>query len=189
MTTDAIKHQIFSALYVGDLAILRRYNAPEHLSANRQKSEIEFMVTDIASEITGGIDAATLAKVLEGMHQHIRKNCRSRSWPSVAQFIAAVQWAVKEETGELVNTQRGIGAAHEFNTDDIMARRINSGQPVAESFIYGSGCVRLLASGEVTQFQIDQYREGMFKKDVEVYKQEGAEKLRDEREKRHAEFL
>lgn len=189
MTTDAIKHQIFSALYVGDLAILRRYNAPEHLSANRQKSEIEFMVTDIASEVPGGIETDALSKILEGMHQHIRKHCRSRSWPSVAQFITAVQWAIKEETGELVNTQRGLGAVHEFNTDDIMARRINAGRPVPESFIYGSGAVRLVASGDVTQYQIDQYRDVMFKNDVEIYKQDGAEKLRGRREKRHAEFL
>lgn len=189
MTNDEMKTQIFTALYVGDLAILRRYNAPEHLSANRQKSEINFMVEDIASELPGGIGPDDLAELIDNMHQHIRKNCRARSWPSVAQFVDAAKFAVRESTGGNENTMRGLGSSMDLDSDRIAADRINAGEPVSDLYLYGGACLRLLASGHVTQLQIDRYREGLYRADLKTVKEPAASKRRSEREAHHNSFL
>jgi hypothetical protein len=50
---------------------------------------------------------------------------------------------------------------------------MNSGEPVAETFIRGSGADRLLEKNFVTLSVIDMYREGLDKSLIEAYSRPG----------------
>lgn len=189
MKTDEISSRIFSALYEGDLAILRRYSAPEHLTPNRQRAEIEFMVLDILSELPNRIDRDELEQIIFAMHQNIRKTCRARSWPSVAQFVAATKLAVSELGTAAPNSARGLGSSGDFKSDKIAANRMNAGEPVGDNYLYGSACVRLLESGAVSQQKIDAYRHSVFKSECRTVGEDKALALRAGREAHHAKFV
>lgn len=186
MTQDEIRHAIFTALYVGEVAILRRYSAPDHLSNERQKAEINFMVDDIASEVPG-VDEDQLRAFIDKMHQNIRKTHRGRSWPSVGEFVKAMKLAVSEMEGP-TNSTRGYGAALELDSDEIAADRINSGRPVADSYLWGAGAVRLLRASAVTEYELDRYREGLFQAEQDLVGLDEAQSRLKARQENFAKF-
>lgn len=176
------KQQIFNALYVGELSILGRFDVPSRLSKGRQVAEINLMVSDI-SRHAGGATGGELDRLIDAMHQHVRESHRGREWPSIAQFVKGMKQAVADTSGQ-TNSMQGLGAAMDFDPDIIAAARINSNQPVAENYIWGKGAARLLEAGDVTQGQIQRYRDNLFKAEASYLGEDVANKRLQERNAR-----
>jgi hypothetical protein len=88
MTPEQRKRMIFESLYSDQTGLLRRYTAPEHLSAERQRAEIMYMVDDLAEELPD-LPEAELAALLEAMHSHVRRNSHGRMWPTISDLVKA----------------------------------------------------------------------------------------------------
>lgn len=88
MTPELRKRMIFESLYSDQTGLLRRYTAPEHLSAERQRAEIMYMVDDLDAELPD-LPEADLAALLEAMHSHVRRHTHGRQWPTVADLVKA----------------------------------------------------------------------------------------------------
>ena len=61
------------------------------------------------------------------------------------------------------------GQPTSFDADAIAARRMNEGQPVAETYVKGSGADRLLEKNFVTLSVIDMYRQSLEENRIEAY--------------------
>lgn len=90
MNTEQRKAMIFEAFYGEHSGILRRYTAPSHLTPDRQRTEIMFMVDDMNEEVPD-ISAESFGRFIDAVHTQVRRNWHSREWPPIAAFIKAVR--------------------------------------------------------------------------------------------------
>lgn len=88
--------EIFEFLYNPQAGLLRSYTAPEHLSQDRQRTEINNMVEDMNSEIPSDVNEGTLNLILERTARHVRKKHAGRSWPTIRTLCAAIKAACDE---------------------------------------------------------------------------------------------
>lgn len=144
---------------------LQSYDVPANHTTARAAAEMSAMVEDINSEIADGINEDAMKHVLNKMSQDVRKNNRTRSWPTPYNFVKAAQKC----SDAYKPAQIGAKQPTTFDADAIAAKRMNSGEPVAETFIRGSGANRLLEKNFVTMNVIDMYREGLEKSLIEAY--------------------
>lgn len=184
MTPDEIKSRIFAILYVEEAAILRRYTAPEHLSAAKQRNEINFMVDDIASEVPSGINADAFETLMRDMHQNLRKIARGRAWPQIQQFVQALKLALQDSRLGTVKSTNGMNASNEQDAMSIMRDRINNYEPVPDSYLWGRNALEIVRLGYVSEKQIDNYRDATRKRFRDLYK-ENADHFIQQLEKRH----
>ena len=144
---------------------LQSYDVPANHTTARAATEMSAMVEDINSEIADNINEDAMSHVLSKMSQDVRKNNRTRSWPTPFNFVKAAQKC----SDAYKPAQIGAKQPTTFDADAIAARRMNSGEAVAETYITGSGSDRLLEKNFVTLSVIDIYREGLNKSLIEAY--------------------
>ena len=144
---------------------LQSYDVPANHTTSRAATEMSAMVEDINSEIADNINEDAMSHVLSKMSQDVRKNNRTRSWPTPYNFVKAAQKC----SDAYKPAQIGAKQPTSFDADAIAARRMNSGEAVAETYITGSGSDRLLEKNFVTLSVIDIYREGLNKSLIEAY--------------------
>ena len=144
---------------------LQSYDVPANHTTARAATEMSAMVEDINSEIADNINEDAMSHVLSKMSQDVRKNNRTRSWPTPYNFVKAAQKC----SDAYKPAQIGVKQPTSFDADAIAARRMNSGEAVAETYITGSGSDRLLEKNFVTLSVIDIYREGLNKSLIEAY--------------------
>ena len=144
---------------------LQSYDVPANHTTARAANEMSAMVEDINSEIADNINEDAMSHVLSKMSQDVRKNNRTRSWPTPFNFVKAAQKC----SDAYKPAQIGAKQPTSFDADAIAARRMNSGEAVAETYITGSGSDRLLEKNFVTLSVIDIYREGLNKSLIEAY--------------------
>jgi len=89
MNIDERKRLIFEFLF-SETGLLRRYAAPEMLSADRQRDEINDMVTDLNSEIPGHFTQTDLEHLFETLRVQVRRRHGTRSWPTIKVLLAAL---------------------------------------------------------------------------------------------------
>jgi hypothetical protein len=88
MTPEQRKRIIFESLYGEQSGILRRYTAPDHLTPDRQRGEIMFMVDDLNDELPDLPDDKFMA-LIDAMHTYVRRNAHGRQWPTIQDFVKA----------------------------------------------------------------------------------------------------
>jgi hypothetical protein len=133
---------------------LKRYDVPANHTPDRARQEMDAMVEDINSEIPSNVEQSSLDHILSKMSQDIRKNTRSRSWPTIYTLTKAAQKCSETQATAITGPRQ----PHIFDSDSIAAKRINAGEPVAESYINGSGATRLIDKKLVKPEQLEPYK-------------------------------
>ena len=136
---------------------LKRYDVPANHTHDQERQEMDAMVEDINSEIPSSVEKSSLDHILSKMSQDIRKNTRSRSWPTIYTLIKAAQKCSETQA----TTITGPRQPHAFDSDSIAAKRINAGEPVAESYVTGMGADRLIAKSLVNLDALAAYRQSL----------------------------
>ena len=144
---------------------LKRYDVPPNHTPDRARQEMDAMVEDINSEITSSVEQSSLDHILSKMSQDIRKNTRSRSWPTIYTLTKAAQKCSETQATAIAGPRQ----PHVFDSDKIAANRINAGEPVAQSYITGTGADRLVEKKLVKPQQIDRYKRGLEQQREDVY--------------------
>lgn len=144
---------------------LQSYDVPANHTTERAAKEMSAMVEDINSEIPGGINADAMRHVLSKMSQHVRKNNRTRSWPTPYNFVKAAQKCSHAYKPAQIGPPKTI----QWDSDVIASKRMNAGEPVAESYVTGIAADRLLEKNLVTLSVIDSYRQGIKQQRMEAY--------------------
>tara|TARA_R110000803_G_scaffold90534_1_gene157982 strand:- start:20049 stop:20591 length:543 start_codon:yes stop_codon:yes gene_type:complete len=143
---------------------LKRYDVPANHTHDRARLEMDSMVEDINSEIPSNVEQSSLDHILSKMSQDIRKNTRSRSWPTIYTLIKAAQKCSETQA----TTITGPRQPHAFDSDSIAAKRINAGEPVAESYINGAGETRLIDKKLIKPEQLQPYKKYL-KEELKMY--------------------
>ena len=135
------------------------------------------MVEDINSEIVSSINEEGLTNILRNMGKDIRKNNRTRSWPTIYNMVKAAQKCSDAFKPPILGPSKSIA----WDSDAIEARRMNRGDPVAETYITGSGADRLLEKNLVTMNDIQMYRQSLEENRIEAYarREQPAEPIKD----------
>lgn len=110
MTPEQRKRIIFESLYGEQSGILRRYAAPEHLTPDRQRGEIMFMVDDLNDELPD-FPVEQFSALIDAMHTYVRRNAHGRQWPTVSDFVKAS----RKVSGLLSDGQVGGGDINKLN--------------------------------------------------------------------------
>jgi len=144
---------------------LQSYDVPANHTTDRAAKEMSAMVEDINSDIISGISADNLQTILAKMSKDIRKNNRSRAWPTIYNLTKAA----KKCSASFEPDKIGSSQPFKFDSDNIAAKRMNAGEPVAESYVNGVAADRLLEKNLVTLSVIDSYRHGIEQQRMESY--------------------
>ncbi|MAO22114.1 MAG: hypothetical protein CMJ25_15305 [Phycisphaerae bacterium] len=136
---------------------LKRYDLPANHTTDRARQEMESMVEDINSEIVNVSNQSNLDHVLSKMAQDVRKNNRSRAWPTIYNFCKAAKKCSEQTTPAITGTSEPFV----IDEDELAAKRMNAGEGVAVTYVTGLGADRLLEKNLVTMNVIDMYREGV----------------------------
>ena len=147
---------------------LKRYDLPANHTADRARQEMDSMVEDINSEIVNVSNQSNLDHVLSKMAQDVRKNNRSRSWPTIYNFVKAAQKCSKE-TVPAITGSSGTSEPFTIDEDVLAAKRMNAGEGVAVTYVTGLGADRLLEKNLVTMNVIEMYRQSLEENRIETY--------------------
>jgi glutamate synthase domain-containing protein 1 len=144
---------------------LKRYDVPANHTPERARQEMDAMVEDINSEIPSSVEQSSLDHILSKMSQDIRKNTRSRSWPTIYTLTKAAQKCSETQATAITGPRQ----PYVFDSDAISARRINAGEAVAETYVTGSGADRLIEKGLVTAEQLEPYKKYLREERMKLY--------------------
>jgi hypothetical protein len=107
MNYDQRTAAIFQFLFNEADGLLRRYTAPESLSADRRRAEINDMVEDVNSEIPNGVTPERLHGILRDMAQFVRKEHGGRGWPTIKTLVRGVRAALHTPQMDSDDNTRG----------------------------------------------------------------------------------
>ncbi len=93
MNYEQRKTVIFEWLFGQERGQLRSYEAPEFLSNDRRRDEINNMVEDINSEITSEMTPNYLSYLLGLTATEVRKKHKGRKWPTINTFCLSIRHA------------------------------------------------------------------------------------------------
>jgi len=99
------------------------------------------------------------------MGKDIRKNNRTRSWPTIYNMVKAAQKCSDAYKPPILGPAKSIA----WDSDAINARRMNHGEAVGDEYITGSGADRLLEKNLVTMNVIQMYRQSLEENRIETY--------------------
>ena len=144
---------------------LQSYDVPANHTPERAATEMTAMVEDINSEIVSSINEEGLTNILRNMGKDIRKNNRTRSWPTIYNMVKAAQKCSDAYKPPILGPSKSVA----WDSDAINARRMNHGEAVADNYITGSGADRLLEKNLVTMNVIQMYRQSLEENRIETY--------------------
>jgi len=183
---DTRTRMVFDFLYRDPDGVLRRYRAPEYLGDDQLRAEVKDLVEDINREIPNGFTNADFRLLMPEIHRSIRRRHAAQGWPPAKTFIMATQ-----EAAEKVNTTkaRAIAEANpkerSLDTQKIWAKRMQAGEAVAETFLWGREAVEMIDRGLIDQATLDAYRKSAYAMRAEPSGSEEADRWLAEVEARH----
>ncbi|MDX5416060.1 MAG: hypothetical protein LPK88_07040 [Alphaproteobacteria bacterium] len=102
--------------------------------------------------------------------------CTTPAWPTEREIRAAAQAVNRDTSG---------GSAPVFDTHEIMGRRMERGDAVPESFLYGREAVEMIARGLVDEVTMRKYRSAAYFRRKDLYGETEAQRWEDEGKQRH----
>lgn len=183
LTYEQRKRAIFEFLYRDPGGLLHRYRLPDHLSDDAIRDEVNLLVEDINGLIPTGYTDGDFKLLMPEINNAIRRRHGATGWPPAKVFIAATDDAV-----EVINKRRATAEpTEEFSLDPykIAARRMRTGEPVGESYLWGREAVALIAAGLIDEQTMNDYRRGCYEAKREAYGFEYAERWEEEARARH----
>lgn len=162
---------VFDWLYQSDTAILGSYQEPDHLSDAALIDEVNTLVEEINALIPKQVTPDSLPIVLKEAKACLRRRHGARNWPPSKVLQAAITDAVQNKAKAISGE---ASAKLDLSPDAIAARRIRTGQPVAERWLYGHSADRLLEKGLIALSDLEGHRISHRQELVGLYGEERA---------------
>ena len=103
---------------------LQSYDVPANHTPERAATEMTAMVEDINSEIVSSINEEGLTNILRNMGKDIRKNNRTRSWPTIYNMVKAAQKCSDAYKPPILGPSKSVA----WDSDAIEARTNEPGR-------------------------------------------------------------
>ena len=183
LTYEQRKRAVFEFLYRKDGGLLRRYRAPEHLSDDAMRDEVNQLVEDINQLIPNEQTESDLRLLFPEINSAIRRRHGAQGWPPAKIFIAATEDAVAEAAKK--KAASAPAGASSFDPYEITSAKMRAGEPVSEGYIWGREAVQLIARGLIDQGTMETYRTGAFTARQGQYGEDHAVRWEAEAKARH----
>jgi hypothetical protein len=154
------KRAVFEFLYRKDGGLLRRYRAPEHLSDDAMRDEVNLLVEDINRLIPNEQTESDLRLLFQEINTGIRRRHGAQGWPPAKIFIAATEDAVAEAAKK--KTANAPAGASSLDPYEITSAKMRAGEPVSEGHLWSREAVQLIVRGLIDQTTMESYRTGAF---------------------------
>lgn len=158
---------------------LDRYAPPLHLRDKPQAAQAE--IDALIGVLLRMAPQTDYAPFIRAVTEKLDFTMKVRTWPSVQELGAACSNARKEMPRPIELS----GDAVDMSPEAINSRRMMSGQPVGEGWLYGRLACDLIAKGIVTREVMERYREGAYRARAELYDVETADRWLAEATERH----
>lgn len=145
---------------------LDRYSCPQHLREKPEAAQAE--VEKIAGVLVKMAPQQDYQPFLNRVFDTLDYQMKTRAWPTVGE-VGAVCSNIRKEAPQLA------GPASEATSPlDIIAAKMERGEPVGEGWLYGRDAVELIRAGKVTREVMETYRSGAFLARRKVYGEDAA---------------
>jgi len=134
---------------------LKRYEAPPHLDKDAARQEMVLMVEDINSEIPK-CEESSMKYLLDKVSSFVRKNAKSRRWPTISMFVSGVKEYRKEVIVTEADAIPSLPKDHDHST--YYANKIKRREEVPDHWIIGISGQRLLELNLVTEQDLEPYK-------------------------------
>ena len=134
---------------------LKRYEAPPHFDKDAARQEMILMVEDINSEIPK-CEESSMKYLLEKVSSFVRKNAKSRRWPTINIFVSGVKEYRSDVTVTEVDAIPSLPKDHDHST--YYANKIKRREEVPDHWIVGISGQRLLEQKLVTEKDLEPYK-------------------------------
>ena len=183
LTYEQRKRAVFDFLYRKDGGLLRRYRAPEHLSDDAMRDEVNLLVEDINQLIPNEQTESDLRLLFQQINTAIRRRHGAQGWPPAKIFIAATEDAVAEAVKKkAASVPAGTSSLDPY---EVTSAKMRAGEPVSEGYLWGREAVQMIARGLIEQITMESYRTGAFMARKDQYGAQAAVQWEDEAKLRH----
>jgi hypothetical protein len=155
---------------------LERKSIPRGMEGNSRAIKAEFDA--LLSCLMRFAPSADYGDWWESMVRHLDENSKTRSWPLVEELKDAI---FKTRPPKSIRVSQG----DEIDPLQINAKRMNSGEPVGDQWLYGQLAHELENSGLVNAETFQKYRSSLFFSMKRVWHEETARKVEGERRQHH----
>lgn len=157
---------------------LERYSPPAQIRDNQraQQDEVESLIGVVLRFAPASDYLPWLAAVLD----QVEYQMKTRAWPTKAEIGAAC--SNKRKTDAQMRPQ----VAEVKGPIQIIAEKIRRKEPIGDSWLYGRCALDLLASGEVRESDLDEYRKAHFFALRDFYGEDKARAMERDLRLRHA---
>ena len=153
---------------------LRAWEIPEALATDQDRVlRIGQTVEAVNGRISAAYGQEGFANHAEKILKYVREHHRFRSWPSIADFATAAEKCAERDPEVVVTVEA-------LSEDERAARRIMAGQPVADTYVRGTGAARLIETGAITAADLRPYMLAGFARMKDVYGEADAQSMIDE---------
>lgn len=144
---------------------LDRYSCPQHLRDKPEAAQAE--AEKIAAIIGRFAPQSDYQPFLNRVFDALDFQMKTRAWPTVGE-VGAVCSNLRKEAPS------AAGEAVQITPVDIIAAKMERGDPVGEGWLYGRDAVDLIRAGKVSREVMEKYRSGAFLARRKVYGEDAA---------------
>ena len=139
---------------------LRLYKRPEHLDEQTALTELREMAEEMNLLIASTSGQSDLEAQIKQAFRNIRQTYKGRSWPTVSHVVDAMN--VSAKVSKPKQAEGKVEAGWRPDTMQIMANRMNAGEAVSDSYLYGRSAVELLKAGLVDRETLRKCRSELY---------------------------
>ena len=182
-TFEQRKRAVFEFLFSKGGGLLRRYRAPEHLSDDAMRAEVNMLVEDINQLIPNEQTENDLLLLFLEINSAIRRRHGAQGWPPAKIFIAATEDAVAEAAKK--KAASAPADASSLDPYEITSAKMRAGEPVSEGYLWGREAVQLIARGLIDQIMMESFRTGAFMARKDQYGEDAAMRWETDSKAKH----
>ena len=164
---------------------LRLYKRPDHLDEQTALTELREMAEEMNLLIASTSGQSDLEGQIKQAFRNIRQTYKGRSWPTVSHIVDAMN--VSAKVSKPKQAEGKVEAGWRPDTMQIMANRMNAGEAVSDSYLYGRSAVELLKAGLVDMQTMRKYRSALYFAAKDAIGEDLAKAMEDRLIQRHDE--
>ena len=167
--------------------ILMTYELSRGMKDNEpaQMAEIDTIAKAINEKFPTDTNRDHIAGTMERVEIWLKGHYNKRSWPTGKDFMNALGKSMESVNASIHGMNSGVWTDGQIDPLKLAARRIENGEPVSDSYLWGSLAVKLIRGNHITEQQRRAYIKGFVEKARKLYGDGYARYMYSEYEARH----
>lgn len=171
--------------------ILMTYELSRGMKDNQQAqmAEIDTIAKAINHKFPTDTNRDHIAGTMERMEIWLKGHYNKRTWPTGKDFLSAMSKSMENVNASVAGMNSGVWTDGQIDPLKLAAKRMENGEPIGDSYLWGSLALRLIRGNHITEQQRRAYIKGFVEKARNLYGDSHARYMVSEYEARHAAAL